>query len=89
MEKVVEDVSGLSLTEYMSKNILTPIGMKHSTYQQPITKQFQSNISAAYDGEGKLIEGLWHNYPEQAAAGLWTTPSAQSINSTPSACRTL
>ncbi|TXE16785.1 beta-lactamase family protein [Psychroserpens burtonensis] len=75
MEKVVEDVSGLSLDDYMSKNILLPIGMKNSTYQQPIAKEFQNNISAAYDGNGKLIKGLWNNYPEQAAAGLWTTPS--------------
>jgi CubicO group peptidase (beta-lactamase class C family) len=75
MEKVVEDVSGLSLDDYMSKNILLPIGMKNSTYQQPIAKEFQNNISAAYDGNGELIKGLWNNYPEQAAAGLWTTPS--------------
>jgi len=75
MEKVVEDVSGLALEEYMSKNILLPIGMKNSTYQQPITKKWQKNISAAYDRNGKLIDGLWNNYPEQAAAGLWTTPS--------------
>ena len=75
IEKIVEDVSGTSLDNYMSKNILLPIGMKNSTFQQPITKEFQNNISAAYDGNGKLIEGLWNNYPEQAAAGLWTTPS--------------
>jgi CubicO group peptidase (beta-lactamase class C family) len=75
MEKVVEDVSGLSLEEYMENSILLPIGMKNSTYQQPITKEFQSNISAAYDINGEIIEGLWNNYPEQAAAGLWTTPS--------------
>lgn len=75
MEKVVEDVSGLSLDDYMSKNILLPIGMNNSTYQQPISKKFQNNISAAYDDNGKLIKGLWNNYPEQAAAGLWTTPS--------------
>lgn len=75
MEKVVEDVSGLSLDDYMSKNILHPIGMKNSTYQQPIAKEFQNNISAAYDRNGNLIKGLWNNYPEQAAAGLWTTPS--------------
>jgi CubicO group peptidase (beta-lactamase class C family) len=75
MEKVVEDISGLSLDDYMSKNILLPIGMKNSTYQQPISKKFQNNISAAYDKNGKLIKGLWNNYPEQAAAGLWTTPS--------------
>ena len=75
MEKVVEDISGLPLEEYMSKNILLPIGMKNSTFIQPISKEWQNNISAAYDGNGKLINGLWNNYPEQAAAGLWTTPS--------------
>jgi CubicO group peptidase (beta-lactamase class C family) len=75
MEKIVEDVSGLTLDEYMSKNILLPIGMKNSTYLQPISKEWQNNISAAYDVNGQLIDGLWNNYPEQAAAGLWTTPS--------------
>ncbi len=75
MEKVVEDISGLPLEEYMSKHVLLPIGMKNSTYEQPVSKAFQSNISAAYDGNGSLIKGLWNNYPEQAAAGLWTTPS--------------
>ncbi|MFA9392794.1 MAG: serine hydrolase domain-containing protein [Prolixibacteraceae bacterium] len=75
IEKIVEDVSGISFDKYMSKNILLPIGMKKSTYQQPITKAFQNNISGAYNRNGELIKGLWHNYPEQAAAGLWTTPS--------------
>jgi len=75
MEKIVEDVSGTSFDNYMSKNILLPIGMENSTYQQPITKEFQNNISGAYNRNGELIKGLWHNYPEQAAAGLWTTPS--------------
>lgn len=74
MEKVVEDVSGLPLEEYMNKNILPAMGMDHSTYQQPLGEDAFANASAAYDMEGKIIEGLWHNYPEQAAAGLWTTP---------------
>lgn len=49
--------------------------MDNSTFEQPLPAEFHANASAAYDSEGKLIEGLWHNYPEQAAAGLWTTPS--------------
>ena len=75
IEKMVEDVSGLSLDEYMSKNILQAIGMKNSTYEQPLSSELHSNASAAYDTDGKIIDGLWHNYPEQAAAGLWTTPT--------------
>ena len=75
MEKIVEDVSALPLDAYMTKNILEPIGMTNSTYQQPLGVNYQSNVSAAYDFQGKIIDGLWHNYPEQAAAGLWTTPT--------------
>jgi len=79
MEKVVEDVSGLPLEEYIEQNILKPLGMDNSTFEQPLPAKFHANASAAYDSEGKLIEGLWHNYPEQAAAGLWTTPSDLAI----------
>ncbi len=75
MEKVVEDVSGLPLEDFLEQHILHPMGMKNSTYQQPISEKYQHNISAAYDRGGALIKGLWNNYPEQAAAGLWTTPS--------------
>jgi len=48
---------------------------RYSTYQQPLKNNSQTNASAAYDLQGKIIDGLWHNYPEQAAAGLWTTPT--------------
>ncbi len=75
MEKVVEDVSGLPLEEYMDQHILGPMGLNNSTYEQPINSKKNKNISAAHNGKGELVEGLYHNYPEQAAAGLWTTPS--------------
>ena len=50
------------------------MGMVKSTFAQPLPAELHSKASAAYDSEGKLIAGSWHNYPEQAAAGLWTTP---------------
>jgi len=76
MEKVVEDISGLPLEEYMEKNILKPLKMKSSTYLQPLPPSYhKSNISAAYNQNGEMVDGLYHNYPEQAAAGLWTTPT--------------
>lgn len=75
MEKVVEDMSGLPFEQYMANYILEPMQLSRSTYEQPLSAAYHSNASAAYDSEGKIIEGLWHNYPEQAAAGLWTTPT--------------
>lgn len=75
MEKAVEDVSGMPLENYLAEYILPGFGMTHSTYEQPLSESRHGEASAAYDNEGQLIEGLWHNYPEQAAAGLWTTPT--------------
>jgi CubicO group peptidase (beta-lactamase class C family) len=49
--------------------------MENSTYAQPLTPNYHDIASAAYNTKGEIVEGLWHNYPEQAAAGLWTTPS--------------
>ncbi len=75
MEKVVEDITGKPLEVYMSESILAPLEMVRSTYQQPLGTEHHSEASAAYDGNGQILEGYWHNYPEQAAAGLWTTPT--------------
>ena len=75
MERVVEDVNGETFEAYMARHILPQLGMVHSTYQQPLQAPYTANASAAYDGDGELYEGYWHNYPEQAAAGLWTTPA--------------
>lgn len=74
MEKVVEDVSGMPLEEYTQEYVLEPLGMTKSTYTQPLDKSFHKQASAAYDAQGQYYSGGWHNYPEQAAAGLWTTP---------------
>lgn len=75
LEKIVEDVSGLPFEVYMANHILEPMGMNNSTYEQPLGVNYQSNVSAAYNFQGEIIDGLWHNYPEQAAAGLWTNPT--------------
>jgi CubicO group peptidase (beta-lactamase class C family) len=55
--------------------VLAPIGMTHSTYQQPLPALLQSEAATPYNDNGVPIPGGAHTYPEQAAAGLWTTPS--------------
>lgn len=74
MEQMVEDITGKEFGVFMDQEILPKVGMSKSTYSQPLKSKYEKKASAAYDSEGKLIKGVWHNYPEQAAAGLWTTP---------------
>lgn len=75
VERAIEDISGQSFADYMQAVVLSPLGMKHSTFIQPLPKELHGQASAAFDKKGEMYAGLWHNYPEQAAAGLWTTPS--------------
>jgi CubicO group peptidase (beta-lactamase class C family) len=75
VERVVEDVTGQSFAEYMQSTVLTPFGMKLSTYEQPLPADREGEIAVAIYGDGSVYEGEFHSYPEQAAAGLWTTPT--------------
>ena len=75
MQQAVEDVTGEAFPDFMQKAVLAPIGMTHSTYQQPLPELLKANASIAHFGNGKKIPGDWNTYPEMAPAGLWTTPS--------------
>jgi hypothetical protein len=58
----------------MRESVLIPLGMHHSTYEQPLPEALGAMAASGYDRDGKKVEGDWHVYPEMAAAGLWTTP---------------
>lgn len=75
VQMVLQDVYGKPFAQIMQELVLAPVGMIHSTYEQPLPGQQDSNAARAHDGNGKAMNVKWHVYPEQAAAGLWTTPS--------------
>jgi CubicO group peptidase (beta-lactamase class C family) len=61
----------------MRRLVLDPLGMMHSTYQQPLPLDLSDVVATGHtsEGEGEVIIGRWRTYPEMAAAGLWTTPT--------------
>lgn len=61
--------------QIMSEAVFSPLGLKHSTYEQPLPPALASMAATGTRPNGQSIEGQWHVYPEMAAAGLWTTPS--------------
>lgn len=75
MQQLMEDVTGTAFPEFMKKNVLSPLGMKNSTYQQPLPPELAKLTATGYYNNRSVVEGRWHIYPEMAAAGLWTTPS--------------
>lgn len=75
MQLLMEEVSGRPFATLMRERVLVPMGMERSTYEQPLPEARRSEAATAYSGRGDAVEGRFHSYPEQAAAGLWTTPS--------------
>ncbi|MCM8558023.1 serine hydrolase domain-containing protein [Sphingomicrobium sediminis] len=64
---------GQPFEDILARLVLIPLGMDRSSYAQP-PRGPASTIAAAHEGDGAPVEGGYHFYPEQAAAGLWTTP---------------
>lgn len=69
------DVTGQPLPKLMHDTVLAPLGMKLSTYEQPLPQARLGEVALPYRGDGTPVAGGPHVYPELAAAGLWTTPS--------------
>lgn len=74
MQQLLIDVAGKPFSNILEELVLRVIGMKHSTYQQPLPQALAASAATAHY-DGRKLKGKWHTYPEIAAAGLWTTPS--------------
>jgi CubicO group peptidase (beta-lactamase class C family) len=75
MQLLLTEVTGSAFPDLLSKEVLGPIGMSHSTFALPLPMNRRQHAATAYGGDGKPVAGGFHVYPEMAAAGLWTTPS--------------
>lgn len=72
---LMSDVAGRPFAELAREQVLEPAGMRHSTYAQPLPAERAGQAATAHGADGMPVAGTYHTYPEQAAAGLWTTPS--------------
>jgi CubicO group peptidase (beta-lactamase class C family) len=74
MQQMLIDVTKEPFAKLLHDTVLKPLGMKRSTYDQPLPEDW-GDAAVPYDAKGEPLEGGAHTYPERAAAGLWTTPS--------------
>jgi CubicO group peptidase (beta-lactamase class C family) len=75
MQMALTDLTGLRFHEFMQAAVLGPLEMTSSTFEQPISGPLAVRTARAHSREGLARPVKWHVYPEQAAAGLWTTPT--------------
>lgn len=68
------DVSGKSFSALTQQLLFEPLGMRHSTFEQPVPARFARQCAWAYS-EASWFKGMPYVYPQQAAAGLYSTPT--------------
>lgn len=71
---IVERVSGLPFTEYVEKNIFTPLGMSHATFLQPLPADLAGDLSSGYNFvNGDYIKGSFEFVGPYPAGSLSAT----------------
>jgi len=75
VQQLLTDLNRRPFAKLLEERVLAPTGMQRSSFEQPIAAALRANAATPYDSKGQPIAGGAHTYPEQAAAGLWTTPS--------------
>lgn len=75
IQYVLTERSKIPFADLMQETVLKPLGMRDSTFAQPLPPALLTRAALPHDANGKPLAGGPHTYPEQAAAGLWSTPS--------------
>lgn len=73
MQQLLADVTGTDFATLAPELVLGPLGMADSTYAQPLPPELAGTAATGHRSAFVPVTGRWHTYPEQAAAGLWTT----------------
>ncbi len=68
------DVSKSSFSDLTQQLIFDKLGMTNSTFAQPVPAKFDKQVAWAYSS-ASWFKGMPYVYPQQAAAGLYTTPT--------------
>ena len=74
LQQLLVDVTGKAFPQLLDELVFRPLGMKSSTFMQPLPQNLQTR-AAAGSSEGEPIKGKWLIKPNMASGGLWTTPS--------------
>lgn len=68
------DVAHKSFSDLTQELLFDQLGMKNSTFEQPLPSKFLKQSSWAYSS-ASWFKGMPYVYPQQAAAGLYSTPT--------------
>jgi CubicO group peptidase (beta-lactamase class C family) len=75
VQQLITDVTSVPFPDLMIEIIFAPLGMRNSTFLQPLPTEDVPRAAEGHSIQGEPISGGWYIFPELAAAGLWSTSS--------------
>lgn len=75
VQQALVDRDGRPFDALLRDTVLEPLGMRDSSFAQPLPTALQARAALPHDRRGQPYAGGAYTYPELAAAGLWTTPT--------------
>lgn len=74
-EMMAMDASGMPYDKLIYKTVFKPLGMSSSFFTQPPPAKYADRLATGYTDGGNAMPTHYPILLEQAAGGLWTTPS--------------
>lgn len=74
IQMAMMDVTKQDFAPFTNQTLFGPLGLSHTTFTQPLPKALASKATWAYS-ENSWFKGMPYVYPQQAAAGLYSTPT--------------
>jgi len=75
IEIAVQDRLQQPFERLMDDLLIRPAGLRQASFWQPLPEHALRDAATGHERDGKPVPGGWRLHPEQAAAGLWATPS--------------
>jgi CubicO group peptidase (beta-lactamase class C family) len=75
LQQVLVDTTGRPFDALVRDTVFAPLGMRDSLFVSMLPAAQAPRAAKGYELDGSPLPGGWHCYPEEAAAGLWTTAS--------------
>jgi CubicO group peptidase (beta-lactamase class C family) len=73
-QMAIMDATNERFEDYTERTIFGPLSMQHSTFVQPLPHKFKKQAAWGYSA-APWYKGAPYVYPQQAAAGLYSTPT--------------
>lgn len=74
---IVELVSGLSFAEYVERHIFAPLGMTHSTFQEPLPPRLEKDLAVGYHyRDGAFVPQAFEFISDYGPAGALSSTAS-------------